>query len=213
MATLQMGVINMKRNINKTGGFSMMEVLITMLIILLGLLGIVALQTKAQIAELESYQRTQALMIMDDIVDKINANKQAINCFVVTTNAAAGTPYLGEGIDPPTGCTASTTNYNAQADAALAAIDGFLDGSAEALAGLSAGAMTGGRACITYDATTEIGGVPGTGYYKIMVSWQGMEDLPANTADICAAGLYGTAAASDTRRRTVATFLRLADTA
>ena len=186
-----------------------MEVLITMLIILIGLLGIVALQAKAQVAEIEAYQRTQALIIMSDIVNRLNANREAIACFVVTTNTTTGASYLGEGVAAPTGCTASTANYNAQADAAIAAIDALLDGSAEVGSTGNAGAMAGARACISYDATTEIGGA-GTGYYKVIVTWQGMGDLTPPGATLnCAVGLYGPA--PEVRRRAVSTFIRLAN--
>src|SRR3989304_9763530 len=78
-----------------SAGFSLMEVLITMLIILIGLLGIVALQGQAQVAELEAYQRAQALIMMSDIVDRLNTNRSTLNCFRITTDATDGTPFLG----------------------------------------------------------------------------------------------------------------------
>jgi len=74
-------------------GFSLIEVLITMLIILIGLLGIAALQGKAQIAELESYQRAQALILMSDIMDIMNANRNTVSCFAFTDDTASGTPF------------------------------------------------------------------------------------------------------------------------
>jgi type IV pilus assembly protein PilV len=205
MGLQQMGVIDMKTLKKHSTGFTMMEVLITMIIILLGLLGIVALQGKAQLAQLEAYQRTQAILIMQDIVDRMNASRVAVTCFTVTTNTTDGTPYLGEGVAAPTGCTASTTNYNNKANDAIAAIDAFLDGSAESLASLPAGAMTGARACISYDTTSEVGG-PGTGYYQIIVAWQGLGDLTVPTVN-CANNLYG----DETRRRAVSTFIRFAN--
>ena len=49
------------------GGFAMLEVLITLLILLLGLLGLLGLMTRANTAELESYQRVQAVIIASKI--------------------------------------------------------------------------------------------------------------------------------------------------
>lgn len=195
-------------------GLSLMEVLVTMIIVLIGLLGIIALQGKAQIAELEAYQRSQALIIMSDIVDRINVNRATATCFEITTNTTVGTPYLGtvagDGHFGTATCTASTTAYNTQAVTTLDELDDLLQGSAETLAGAditSVGAMTGARACISYDDTTELNSIAGTGLYTIIVTWQGMGSLVAPTGLKCAVGLYG----DETKRRAVATSIRLAN--
>lgn len=190
-------------------GFSLLEILITLVITLVGLLGIAALQIKAQTLELESYQRAQALIILSDIVDKININRETVDCFIITTNTTSGTPYIGNGgtnhIGTPT-CTASTSSYNTQAVAALNEIDDILEGSAESLAGSDVGAMIGARACISYDSTTEISGNAGTGLYTIAISWQGLGDSFTPTIN-CANNEYG----DETKRRTVAVTTRIAN--
>ena len=192
-------------------GFSLIEVLITMLIILIGLLGIAALQGKAQIAELESYQRAQALILISDIVDTINANRNTVSCFAFTDDTANGTPFIGvdeaDHLGAPA-CTASSAGDNANTVAAIEDLDAALQGTAEAIGGTNVGAMIGARACISYDATTEIGSpvVAGTGLYTIAVSWQALADLTTPTAN-CANGLYG----AETKRRTVSATLRLAN--
>ena len=189
-----------------------MEVLITMIIILIGLLGIVALQAKAQVAELEAYQRSQALITLSDIVDRINVNRATASCFAITTNTTTGAPYLGvdgTGHFAAPDCTASTSDYNDMAIATLNELDALLQGSAEAMGGSNVGAMIGARACISYDDTTELGAtpVPGTGLYRIVVSWQGMAGLVEPVGMKCAVGLYG----GETKRRAVATAIRLAN--
>ncbi len=70
----------------------MTEVLVTLIIVMVGLLGIAGLQAKAQVAELESYQRAQALIILSDIVDRMNVNREAVACFAITTDTTNGTP-------------------------------------------------------------------------------------------------------------------------
>jgi len=189
-----------------------MEVLVTMIIILIGLLGIVALQAKAHVAELEAYQRSQALIIMSDIIDRINVNRATAICFNITSNTTAGTPYLGATTggghyDTTTNCTAGTSTYNAMAQQTLIDIDNLLQGSAETMGGSNVGAMIGARACISYDATTVVNGMVGTGLYTITVTWQGMNSLIAPTAMPCAVGLYG----DETKRRAVSTTIRLAE--
>src|SRR5574341_613980 len=88
-------------------GFSMGEVLMALLIIVLGLLGLAGLQVRIQQAEFESYQRAQALVLLYDIVDRVHSLRIAATCFRFTTDTAAGTPYIGTGANAPTGCGAS----------------------------------------------------------------------------------------------------------
>jgi type IV pilus assembly protein PilV len=52
-------------------GFSMIEVLISIIIIALGLLGLAGLQARMTSAETESYQRSQALILVEDMVNRI----------------------------------------------------------------------------------------------------------------------------------------------
>ncbi len=182
-----------------------MEVLVTMIIVLIGLLGIAALQVKAQTAELESYQRAQALIILSDIVDKLNVNRDTASCFRFTTSTS-GTPYIGVAATATPSCTASTTAYNTQAVATITEISNFLQGTDAVMGGSNVGAMIGARACISYDASTEIGGNPDTGLYTIAVSWQGMSILSTPSAS-CANNTYG----DEGQRRTVAITTRIAN--
>lgn len=189
----------------------MVEVMVTLLIILVGLLGIAGLQMRAQISEMEAYQRAQALIFMSDIVDRINVNRSTVNCFQITSNTTNGTPYIGTagtGHFGTPACIASTSAYNTQADATLILLNNQLTGTAETLAGAditNVGAMTGARACISYDNTDLINSVAGTGPYTVIITWQGMTNLIAPTNMNCAVGEYG----DETRRRAVSTTLRL----
>src|SRR6266568_2914990 len=65
----------LSRGCKSIGGFAMLEVLITLLILLLGLLGLLGLMTRANTAELESYQRVQAVILMRDMLNKIESNR------------------------------------------------------------------------------------------------------------------------------------------
>ena len=74
------------RRTRPQAGFTMIEVLITFVILLVGLLGLIGLQARSQQAELESYQRGQALVLLQDMVDRMNANRtDAKNLNYVTT--------------------------------------------------------------------------------------------------------------------------------
>ena len=183
-----------------------MEALVTMIIILIGLLGIAALQVKAQTAELESYQRAQALILLSDIADKLNVNRETASCFRITTNTTSSSPYIGVNDTATLNCTASTSAYNTQAVNTLTEIDNLLKGTSAQLSGQGVGAMIGARACISYDASSEIGGNPDTGLYTIAVSWQGMSILSTPTIS-CANNTYG----DEGQRRTVAITTRIAN--
>jgi type IV pilus assembly protein PilV len=48
-------------------GTSLVEVLVTVIVLAFGLLGIAALQAKAQVGNLEAYQRAQAVVLLQDM--------------------------------------------------------------------------------------------------------------------------------------------------
>jgi len=197
-------------------GFSLIEVLVSMLIVTVGLLGLAGMQARAQIAELESYQRAQALVLLYDMMDRINNSRTTAPCYVVTTDTAAGAPYFGDGATAAAACGTSTVADQAMAIASMNAWNDLLQGGAEkkGAGATKVGAMVGARGCVSYDATTEYVNattnvnVAGTGEYTIAVSWQGMADTFA-PAKACGAGLYGTAVAADTKRRTVWATMRI----
>lgn len=189
-------------------GFSMLEVLISLAIMAFGLLGLVGMQAVAQKMELESYQRAQALILLSDIIDRVNTNRAAATCYVVTTSASSsgssshlGTTGSGHynvgGFS--CGALASKPEAVARAQLDLTEIDSMLQGSAEQLSGGQVGAMIGARACIGFDSATQA--------YTVAVAWQGISPTysPASwtsapsTARYCGVGLYG----DDTQRRVV----------
>ena len=196
---------------SQMAGFTLIEILVTLLIVVLGLLGLAGLQARIQQAEFESYQRGQALILLYDMVDRIQLNRATVDCFAFTNDLTNGAPYLGVDGATLTACSASSANNNNMADAARSEWDGLLKGAAETKGGVSVGAMIGARGCVSYDATTELvnpatgGLIDGTGIYTVAVAWQGTVDTFAPTV-ACANNLYGTEA----KRRVVSATFRLA---
>ena len=203
-------------------GFSMLEVLISMLIIQVGLLGLVGTQVVAQRAESEAYQRAQAVILLNDMVERINANRYSASCFAFTS-PTAGTPYLG-GSSTEAGHFAANTctiGSYAMADQSMQIWDRELQGSAEKIGTNKVGAITSARGCVS---SFVIGSGVGTGIteYVVAVVWQGQTDSfspnllaannPTNTALVqaaaCGTGLYG---ADDAQRRMVYTTLEVAE--
>lgn len=59
-------------------GFNLVEVLIALLVLAVGLLGLAALQNFSVKNTFQSYQRTQATILIDDIIDRMRANPTAV---------------------------------------------------------------------------------------------------------------------------------------
>lgn len=62
-------------------GFSLIEVLVSILILAIGLLGLAGLQAKANEIEMEAYQRSVALALVEDMAGRIAAGRQYAGAF------------------------------------------------------------------------------------------------------------------------------------
>ena len=168
----------------RQSGFLLMEVLITMVILLIGLLGLAGLQARAQQSENESYQRVQALILLRDIADRINANRAQAANYVTGTSAPLGT-----------GSTVCGTTTVADID--LCAWSAALQGAAETSGGNSIGAMIGARGCVTSPAADQ---------YLVEVVWQGLVRTAAPPSTVvCGQNSYG----DETQRRAVTTLVQI----
>src|SRR2546421_12859668 len=86
----------------RQGGFTLLEVLVSLVILVFGVLGLIGLQAFTQISTFESYQRGQALILAYDMADRIATNRGTAGCYAITTNTASGTPYAGMPASNPT---------------------------------------------------------------------------------------------------------------
>lgn len=175
----------------RQSGISMIEVLVTIVILAFGLLGLAGLHTRLQLSEMEAYQRSQALLLLDDMANRISTNHYAAASYVT------GTDVLGSG-NP---CTATLTNATRQVRDSCEWSNALL-GAAEMSGTSQVGALIGGRGCVS-DL--------GNGEYMITVAWQGNGPLSAPPASVtCGRSLYdsGTRCTNDSCRRTVSTVVR-----
>ncbi len=191
---------------NSQRGMTLTETLVTLVITSIGLMGHLGLQNKLHQSGQESYQRTQALLLANDIIDRLKTNRYSAPCYAFTTGD--GAPYLGvsnsagsshAGTVACAGFGTDSTRDIASMD--LATWDSMLQGISEIDEdGNLTGGVTGARGCIELDTTT----VPST--YIVTVAWQGfMESATSNSS--CAKGAFG----SESLRRTVSTSVQLAD--
>ncbi|WP_447894508.1 MULTISPECIES: type IV pilus modification protein PilV [unclassified Vreelandella] len=79
---------------NAQRGVSLLEALIAMLIMSIGLLGVVALQTQALSQQRSAYLETQATNMAQDMLDRIRANKEDARAYALTP----GQPSSGSGL-------------------------------------------------------------------------------------------------------------------
>jgi type IV pilus assembly protein PilV len=64
-------------------GFTLVEVLVTVVVISVGLLGVIALQVVSLRNNHDSYIRTQATALADDIIDRIRSNRDNAASYTV----------------------------------------------------------------------------------------------------------------------------------
>jgi type IV pilus assembly protein PilV len=177
-------------------GTSLIEVLVTLVIVAMGLLGLVGLQSRLNLSQMESYQRTQALVLLNDMASRIATNRGAAEDYVVPVDEplGAGAPCPEPGAMPTRQQIDASQWCNA------------LQGAAEISGDSRTGAMIGARGCI--EALPD-------GEYLLTVAWQGLTPISAPPASLaCGKDLYDGAADSvctaDRCRRAVTTIVRIA---
>lgn len=160
-------------------GVTMIEVLVTIVILAFGLLGIAVFQSKASVGSIESYQRAQAVILLDDMTARLQGNPQNSTAYASTN--------IGTGDSQPADCSA----LGAGASRDLCEWSNLLKGAAETDSNTKVGAMIGARGCIsvlqTADATA---GVCKPGIMQVAVAWQGLHATQAPSLG-CGSNQFG----------------------
>ena len=163
---------------NRVRGFTIIEVLITLLVFSVGLLGYAALQDRSQKAQLEVYQRVYALNLVDYMVDQIRANPAAQGCY------GLGGVEVGTGYSGSYSCsTYGTAETQAQVIDAVNTWSDLLKGGGEEIGGKSVGGLLNARGCIDYDNVNQT--------YVVSVVWQGLVETATPTSTSCGSSSYG----------------------
>jgi type IV pilus assembly protein PilV len=173
-------------------GMTLIELMVTVFILAVGLLGMAGLQSRLQQSEMEAYQRSQALILLQDMTSRIAVNRNNAASYV-TNNTGLG----GAGVTCPT-----ATGTQPQRDAVEWC--NAVQGAGETSGTSKVGAMIGGRGCVQ--------AMPG-GDYLVTVAWQGIVPLVAPPVGVpCGANLYSNASncIGDICRRVVTTIVRIA---
>lgn len=182
-----MPLIRRQLGYDRQCGTSLLEVLITIVILAFGILGLAGLQSKIQLAEMESFQRAQAILLLSDMIQRISANRADAASYLAAS--LVGTD------DAPVDCT--TLAVGASRD--ICEWSNALKGASEKINSANTGAMLGGRGCITQvQAPDPAAGVCQPGVYRVTVVWQGMNQTTAPSLT-CGQGSY----TPDTTRRVI----------
>lgn len=173
-------------------GFSLIEVLVTLFILVIGLLGLAGLQSKMLGAEFEAYQRSQALMLARDMANRIQLNPTESRADAYSSNTVYGT---GDSF-------AENCSPTALVDRDLCAWSRALKGVAVVNSdGVKLGSLMGAKGCVeklSGDDTSHV-------VIRVTVAWQGLAPSVAPSVD-CGRGSYGT---DDALRRTVSVIVAL----
>lgn len=151
------------QQVAKQQGTTLIETMVTMVVLSVGLLGIAAMQTSGLFQNRTGYERSQAVMLTDEILERIRVNQSAAAAgdYDIALSAAAAVPAsscLGEAAD-------CTPELLAENDLALwkARLDDLLGGGDGSVAvSVTAGTATDVQVTVqwppanTYSVTVEL---------------------------------------------------------
>jgi type IV pilus assembly protein PilV len=168
-------------------GTTLIEVLVTVVVLAFGLLGIAAFQAKAQVGSIEAYQRAQAVVLLEDMQARMLGNGESIAQYVTTTALGSGNAEFGD-------CSGLARVERDKCEWSSA-----LQGASERKGSEKLGAMKGARGCISeLQARIDTAGLCQPGVYLLTLAWQGMHPTAA-PALACGKNAYG----PDTNRRAI----------
>ncbi len=146
-------------------GFTMIEILVTAVIVAFGLLSLAGLQAKMAATQMEAYQRAHALVLAEDMVARINSQRRAAKTGSYAAVGAMTTVGTGDAFSPSAACdqTDIPTRDLCEWSRALKGA-GTTD-----TAGRFLGAMIGARGCIE-----RLTGVYAS--FQVSIAWQGLTE-------------------------------------
>jgi len=175
-------------------GFSLIEVLVAVIILAFGLLALAGLIAKSHTSEYDAYQRAQAAVLLDDMVERINANRANAASYVTAAALGTGETTWTSCLTLPVGATRDQCEWSKA-----------LQGRGEAQGATQTGAMIGARGCVEQiQASNSTTGFCAAGIYRVSVVWQG-QTVTTAPALICGQNLY----TDDRMRRALAALVQI----
>ena len=190
---------SLKRS-RRSAGFTLIEVLVSMIVFSVGVLSIVALQVFAKKANFDALQRTQSSYLAQDLLERMRLNTDGLDTYLAAGQLGGATIA----VEPAPNCQSAANPCTADESAThdMWHWEQMLDGTSERRGANNTGGLVDPTACVA----GPVGG--GQGIYTVSIAWRGVTELANPPGDQCGAGLgkYGPA---DAFRRllTVQTFI------
>lgn len=186
----------LKAAVRREGGLMMIEVLITILIVSLGLLGIAAMFVRSQLVSDEAYQRYVALQLARQLTEQLSANAQQAalaqaSAYVTGVNGAA---IAGDaGFAEEAACGPCGSLQMARRD--LTVFHQAIVGAQKIQGANRISALVDARGCVEYLGPAA--GAPPNALdpprYRVSVVWQGRQaSAESVNATACGNAVYGT---------------------
>lgn len=159
---------------NKVSGSTLLEALVSVVVLSIGLLGIGLLQLQSKHLNFQAIQRSTASMLTNEIIERMRNNRDQLGNYLATVGGGA----LESEEDPE--CSVDNPCILQE----LAGYDLWqweqsIDGAAETLGSDNAGGLSQATGCITGPA----GG--GSGLYTVSVAWRGQSTADSVSSNTC----------------------------
>jgi type IV pilus assembly protein PilV len=181
------GLTHMNRREN---GFSLIEVLVSLVILVVGLVGVFNLHIVAKRGSFESFQQTQASYFANDIISRMKLNRNQLANYAGTYNGGESQPSKSCDVaagGAPVICTNTETRlwdiYQWEQQ---------FGGGAEQVDGRSVGGLDTATACIRVDA--------GAGTVLVVMTWKGIREVSDGTNNATDSFIKSCGVSSNRRR-------------
>lgn len=160
-------------------GFAMVEAMVTVVVVAFGLLGVAGLVSRAFVAEVEGTQRTQAVLLLQDMVTRIEANRTNAAAYKTTVGVTGYVTTVSGGVSTTAVVACNPAAPLAERD--LCEWSRLLAGTNEQVDTRNAGVLVGAIGCID-----EIDGF--NRVYAVTIAWQGMSVGPVPPTGVAPQG-------------------------
>lgn len=174
---------------NKSNGFSLIEVLVSLVILVVGLVGVFNLHIVAKRGSFESFQQTQASYLANDIINRMKLNRTQLSFYAGTYNGGQSKP--AKSCDVAVGGAAVICTNTETMLWDLYQWELQFGGAFERVNGRSTGGLDTATACIR---------VNGTGAVLVVMTWRGIREVSDGAKNAADAFIKSCGTSSNRRR-------------